>query len=191
MRSDEMLGNGLPVLRYPSSAHVSGENPVTAASAVPPPTKRKRRKKTRPPPTNTLLYYMNNNIKTMRKVRSVHAKFAALNLNNEDGTGPSQPPEFLPPPTEDVEEVIYDRSWKINGSGVEIGEMNANDCVHWMSSKVLEHVGFQGRSCGILSSRTLSRLTSPYRVLKSGSGCLSRCNFRLHVQRWSNDSVSF
>ncbi|PPR05625.1 hypothetical protein CVT24_002811 [Panaeolus cyanescens] len=31
-------------------------------------------------------------------------------------------------------------------SGVEMGEANASDCLHWSTSKVLEHVGFQGTS---------------------------------------------
>lgn len=158
MRSDEMLGNGLPVLLYPSSGHVSGEVPASS-TVPPPPIKPKKRKKARPPPTNTLLYYMNNNIRTMRKVRSVHAKFSALNLNNEDGTGPTQPLEFLPPPAEEVEEIIDDRPWKISGSGVEIGERNADDCLHWMGSKVLEHVGFQGSFTTLLSGVSRTGLT--------------------------------
>ena len=29
-------------------------------------------------------------------------------------------------------------------SGVEIGEANAEDCLHWAGNKILEHVGFQG-----------------------------------------------
>ena len=31
-----------------------------------------------------------------------------------------------------------------NMSGVEIGEANATDCLHWAGNKILEHVGFQG-----------------------------------------------
>ena len=31
-----------------------------------------------------------------------------------------------------------------NISGVEIGEANATDCLHWTGNKILEHVGFQG-----------------------------------------------
>lgn len=152
MRSDEMVGNGLPVLRYPSSAHASGEVSQEPTPAVPPlPIKPKKRKKVRPPSTNTLLYHMNGNIRTMRKVRSVYTKFAALNINNEDGTGPTQPHEFLPPPAEDVEEVIDDRPWRISGTEGEVGEQNADDCMHWMGSKVLEHAGFQGLSRIVLS----------------------------------------
>ena len=31
-----------------------------------------------------------------------------------------------------------------NLSGVEMGEANATDCLHWAGNKILEHVGFQG-----------------------------------------------
>ena len=31
-----------------------------------------------------------------------------------------------------------------NLTGVEIGEANATDCLHWAGNKILEHVGFQG-----------------------------------------------
>ena len=33
-------------------------------------------------------------------------------------------------------------------SGVEIGEANATDCLHWAGNKILEHVGFQGMLFG-------------------------------------------
>jgi transcriptional activator SPT7 len=35
-----------------------------------------------------------------------------------------------------------------NISGVEIGEANATDCLHWAGNKILEHVGFQGMLFG-------------------------------------------
>ena len=34
-------------------------------------------------------------------------------------------------------------------SGVEIGEANATDCLHWAGNKILEHVGFQGVLFGL------------------------------------------
>jgi transcriptional activator SPT7 len=37
-----------------------------------------------------------------------------------------------------------------NLSGVEIGEANAADCLHWAGNKILEHVGFQGMIFGFL-----------------------------------------
>lgn len=73
VQSEELLGNGLPGIPFgPSSSK------QTALKA-----KVKRSKKVReaPPPTNpkSLLSMMNNNIKTMRRLRHTHGKFAALN----------------------------------------------------------------------------------------------------------------
>jgi transcriptional activator SPT7 len=39
-------------------------------------------------------------------------------------------------------------------SGIELGEENAGDCLQWMSQKVLEHVGFQGK---VMTSISLSQ----------------------------------
>ena len=41
-------------------------------------------------------------------------------------------------------------------SGVEIGEANAADCLHWAGNKILEHVGFQGIFFGSSSKFALS-----------------------------------
>lgn len=35
-----------------------------------------------------------------------------------------------------------------NINGVEMGEANAADCLHWAGNKILEHVGFQGMLFG-------------------------------------------
>lgn len=43
-----------------------------------------------------------------------------------------------------------------NLSGVEIGEANATDCLHWAGNKILEHVGFQGMLFGFSSKLALS-----------------------------------
>ena len=52
-----------------------------------------------------------------------------------------------------LDEKIDEEPWTIrrgkkgkvkNLSGVEIGEANATDCLHWAGNKILEHVGFQG-----------------------------------------------
>ena len=73
VQSDELLGNGLPGIPFgpSSSRHTT------------PKAKVKRPKKVReaPPPPNpkSLLSMMNNNIKTMRRLRDTHGKFAALN----------------------------------------------------------------------------------------------------------------
>ena len=52
-----------------------------------------------------------------------------------------------------LEDKIDEEPWTIgrgrrgkikNISGVEIGDANATDCLHWAGNKILEHVGFQG-----------------------------------------------
>lgn len=97
----------------------------------------------------------------MRRIRMTHAKFTALNQSNEEGGGTvsvSQPAEMGI--DEAVEEEIDERPWNPSGSGLEIGEKNADDCLHWMGTKILEHVGFQGTSKVALD--VLSGLTSEY-----------------------------
>jgi transcriptional activator SPT7 len=94
---------------------------------------------------------MNNNIGTMKRVRRTHAKFADLNRNNssinEDG-GESPGPIDIPGEAygagADADVAIDERPWKPQGSGIEIGEANADACLGWMTGKVLEHAGFQG-----------------------------------------------
>lgn len=116
---------------------------------------------------------MNNNIRTMRRVRQIHSKFAALNINtsnNEDGDGViGDGPAFTIGSgsgsgggviEEDMSAVggvdvdqIDEQPWlarmrgrrKVKG-GIEMGERNATDCLKWTCSKVLEHSGFQGAS---------------------------------------------
>jgi hypothetical protein len=83
---------------------------------------------------------MNNNIRTMKRVRRTHAKFAALNQqDDEDIVG-------RPDEVEDVHEGVDERPWTVpeGSGGIEIGEGRAGDCLKWMSGKVLEHAGFQG-----------------------------------------------
>ncbi|KAH9922095.1 uncharacterized protein B0H18DRAFT_1121112 [Fomitopsis serialis] len=160
MQSEELLANGLPTLLYRSSEDVPGAGPPKQIKDPPRQGTQRGKKKKTTPRTDTLLYHMNNNIRTLRRVRTTHAKFAALNLNQntEEGGGPVVPP--IEPISEDVEDVLDERPWKPNGSGIEIGEEHANDCLHWMGGKVLEHVGFQGTSKAALD--VLAGVASEY-----------------------------
>ena len=112
---------------------------------------------------------MNNNIKTMKRLRHTHARFAALNLGSSnvddpDGLGGGDgagyaghvaTPMVATGTEEDaigvVDDKVDERPWRLPGrgrrkiSGIELGERNAMDCVRWMNEKVLEHAGFQGR----------------------------------------------
>ncbi|KZT72342.1 hypothetical protein DAEQUDRAFT_755185 [Daedalea quercina L-15889] len=162
MQCDELLRNGLPTLLHRSSSDVPGA--VPPAQITDPPRQstqqsKKKKKKKAAPRTNTLLYHMNNNIRTLRRVRTTHAKFAALsqNQNAEEGGGPVAPAEPVP---DDVVDVLDERPWKPIGSGIEVGEEHANDCLHWMGSKVLEHAGFQGTSKAALD--VLAGVASEY-----------------------------
>lgn len=147
MQSDDLLANGLPTLAYRSSEDVAGVAPPKPITDPPREGGRKRKKKTTPR-TNTLLHHMNNNIRTLRRVRTTHAKFAALSQSTEEGGGGGgggAPPVVPAEPVPDEEEGVLDeRPWRPIGSGIEVGEEHANDCLHWMGSKVLEHAGFQG-----------------------------------------------
>ncbi|EKM53685.1 uncharacterized protein PHACADRAFT_47290, partial [Phanerochaete carnosa HHB-10118-sp] len=177
MQSDFMIGHGLPVL-----AHVISEEPaavVPPTGIVDPPRKasqrprKKRRKQADERMQKTLLYRMNDNVRTLRRVRDVHARLTVLKETADDPT--SGEPSLLLPPVDDIEDPIDDQPWSIQASGDDIGEEHADDCMHWMSSKVLEHAGFQGTSkvaldvlAGVASDyllnvgRTIQFLTEKY-----------------------------
>jgi transcriptional activator SPT7 len=173
--------------------------------------RRRKRKKDKEAKEKTLLALMNNNIRTMRRLRHTHARFAALGLSagapatDEFDQGgmppPPLPPLGLPPAPlqagllsmpelpereEDAvvgENEVDDRPWGIElgissaamrrrrkgkrkaGDGlptagadveddeppdIEVGAANADQCMRWMGSKVLEHAGFQG-VCAVIS----------------------------------------
>ncbi|OBZ69870.1 hypothetical protein A0H81_10152, partial [Grifola frondosa] len=158
MRSDELLGNGLPTLIHSSSEEMSSAAPLTAINDRPreAPRRRKKKKKSVASP-KTLLLHMNNNIRMLRRVRTTHAKFAALNQSLEESGGSIQPQDL---PADEVEDVLDERPWKPVGSGIEMGAENADGCLHWMGSKVLEHAGFQGTSKVALD--VLASVTSEY-----------------------------
>ncbi len=165
VQSDELLANGLPGIPFGPSSSISHRKKL----------KRKRPKRPRPPlqPQNpkSLLTMMNNNIKTVRRLRHTHAKFVALNVSaaapeDEDGVdgvlygglasaipGNRVPVlATLPGVGEDdmVDDKIDERPWMVAGGtskgGIEIGEENAANCLHWTTDKILEHTGFQGTS---------------------------------------------
>lgn len=162
VRSDDLLGNGLPHIRYTSSNALEPYPPPqskkTPKTNKPKVRRKKRARSTTKGDRGTLLGIMNNNIRTMKRVRSTHAKFAALSQSQErnEDSGESPEPGFglqeliLEEGEEDI--VIDERPWKSPGNGIEIGEAQAENCLGWMSGKVLEHVGFQGEYlCGTVS----------------------------------------
>ncbi|GLB37890.1 putative bromo domain containing protein [Lyophyllum shimeji] len=177
VQSDPLLASGLPQIPLPSSS----ASPTALARTRKPKVRSKRRKKPTESAPKSLLTMMNNNIKTMRRLRQTHAKFAALNVNATNAEDPEGGGEGAPfaarggtPITavgeedgiETADEKVDERPWmamvkgKRRVGGVEIGDQNAADCVKWMSGKVLEHVGFQGTSQAALE--VLAGVTSEY-----------------------------
>ncbi|KII95476.1 hypothetical protein PLICRDRAFT_150218 [Plicaturopsis crispa FD-325 SS-3] len=149
VQSDALIGNGLPVLVHSSSQRTPASHPRSP--------RKKKRRKGATSPANSMLGLMNNNIKTMRRVRQTHAKFAVLNAHSEEG-GAAE--ESLEAPGEIIAETVDENPWRPRGSGIELGEENASDCLHWMGGKVLEHAGFQGTSKVALD--VLTSVTSEY-----------------------------
>ncbi|TBU46661.1 hypothetical protein BD309DRAFT_953609 [Dichomitus squalens] len=159
MCSDEMLANGLPSLTLSACDDVSSpafSNAITDSPRSSMRRKKKKKKETTSP--DTLLYHMNNNIRTLRRVRTTHAKLTALNQSLEENVGVAELP--IHDIQADLDDVIDERPWKPTGAGIDMGEENATNCLHWMGSKVLEHVGFQGTSKMALD--TLASVTAEY-----------------------------
>lgn len=172
MRSDSMIGNALPVLRYAHSED-------SAPTITDPPrragvrTGKKRKKRAGPEAEKTLLYHMNNNIRTFRRIQNAYAKLAVLKetiaADEAQQAGDSRS-TFLPSISfNDVEGVVDDRPWIPSTSGIDLGEENANDCLRWTSSKVLQHAGFQGKY--LPSNISLPDTNSLNRDVERSSGC--------------------
>ena len=154
LQSDTMIGNAIPTLRYSSSEDPS--DLPHPSSIIDPPRRPgvrsgKKRKKRGPGPEaqKTLLYHMNNNIRTFRRIQDAYGKVAllkeALAADEAQQGGDGRMPFVPPPALNDIEDKVDDRPWRPPGAGLDLGEENADDCLRWMSSKVLQHAGFQGR----------------------------------------------
>ncbi|KLO15147.1 hypothetical protein SCHPADRAFT_939009 [Schizopora paradoxa] len=155
--SQDLLANGLPTFTHPSSFSLEGDMRIPAPPEPISSKNVKRRKRKRPPEENStprsLLGYINNNIRTLKRVRRTHDKFLALNLASEDGaTGPNgqplmEPPEAPPLGVEDEVDVqVDDRPWRSRGTDVVVEGEEADECMHWIGTKILEHSGFQSTS---------------------------------------------
>lgn len=162
VQSDALLANGLPGISRSSSSPI--RSPTTQLLDGKAKLKR-RRKRTKDQQPKSLLAMMNTNIMTMKRVRHTHAKFAALNVNNSNNDDPEsggmgdgagfggivgvgiQDDEGIGVMEDKVDELPWNTKFKgkRRSRGIEIGEDNAFDCLRWMSGKVLEHAGFQGK----------------------------------------------
>jgi transcriptional activator SPT7 len=127
--------------------------------------RRKRRKKApKEDPRaadKTLLGLINKNITTMRHLRVTHSKFSSLKeskevVNEEGGLalpgpsasfgGPPEPLDFSGGPIlANLEPLSNTNPWSLRlEEDCDIGPREAENCLHWMGEKVLEHAGFQG-----------------------------------------------
>ncbi|KAJ3923858.1 hypothetical protein F5877DRAFT_30731, partial [Lentinula edodes] len=173
VQSDALLPNGLP--EFPSSASSSSSprhpflRPPIPKSPAQTAKKKKCRKKLphsyRPEDKpKALLTLMNNNVRTIKRVRHTHARFAALGLTKDSGVGNEDGEGAEAAPT--IDDRVDERPWEVPTrrgrkiSGIEIGSENADDCLRWMNGKVLEHAGFQGMSFPALD--VLSGVASEY-----------------------------
>jgi len=170
MQCDQFIGNGYPALHHSSS---NPDNPPPFATVGQAPTqnlptwkpRRKRRKKVpKEDPraaSGTLLGLINKNITTMRHLRVTHSKFSNLKeskeaVNEEGGLalpgpsaasgGPPEPLDFSGGPIlTNLEPLSNINPWSQRLDGdCDIGPRQAENCLHWMGEKVLEHSGFQG-----------------------------------------------
>ncbi|KAJ6469019.1 SAGA complex protein [Mycena vitilis] len=254
VHSDALLPNGLPHLAHRSSNPASSSSFASSSTAHRPRRKRKKGSKGkdggRGASEKTLLGRMSTNIRTMRRLRHTHARFAALGLGSsgagagDDGDAMPPPPAPLPPlgmppppldsgllampelqPPEEEEHAVVgenevdDRPWGeeigIGGAGrrrrrkgkgravpssardfahggvgvqpeeeeeeepaIDVGGANADKCMRWMGSKVLEHAGFQGTSS--LALDVLASVTSEY-ILNVGRTMRYMCDKYSHT----------
>ncbi|KAA1476547.1 hypothetical protein DENSPDRAFT_867330 [Dentipellis sp. KUC8613] len=197
-QSDTMLANSLPPL--PSVPTSGPSKPPSAGPSHPPPKRKKKKPPTAVPRPNSLLGLMNNNIRTLRRVRQTNVKFAALTASmgaqnagadeaggaDVSGGGGGRGGGMLDTPMMDVDEPkveaeLDEKPWHLPGSkhdsGIDIGEEGADQCMHWMNQKVLEHNGFQGSSKMALD--VLSSISSEY-LMNIGR------TFRFYIDKHSN-----
>lgn len=148
-------------LPTPAASHGTPTSSATAAPAQLAGKKRKRaRPRAVPPPRETsLLARMNNNINSIRRVRAAHARFSQIvEAGEDDANGPGGGGAIggggagIDAPME-----VEGGCWTLPGGtdgahGVDVGSRAAEQCMRWASSKVLEHVGFEGTSNAALDT---------------------------------------
>ena len=213
MQCDQFIGNGYPALQH-SSSNPGSPPPFATAGQAQPQTlqtskpRRKRRKKAPKEDSRaaneTLLGLMNKNITTMRHLRVTHSKFSSLKESketaNEEGelalpgpsaafSGPTEPPDFSGGPIlTNLEPLININPWSRRLDGdCDIGPREADNCLHWMGEKVLEHAGFQGpypTSCVIHKCSYIS-----YRDFEDSFRRAHRCCFRVFIERGEDHTI--
>jgi transcriptional activator SPT7 len=156
VQAEPMLANGLPALTHAFSSSRRKVPLMNVQAPLSAPVQRPKRPKKRPQPSETpqgtsLLTLMSTNIRTMKRVRRAHRKLELLTATDETvGGAGGLPPEIQAEPAAAVvgeDEGVDDRPWRRKG-GKSRGRADAQEaegCLRWMSGKVLEHAGFQGK----------------------------------------------
>ena len=213
MQCDQFIGNGYPALQQSSSnpdcpppfATVGQGQTQTLPTWKP---RRKRRKKAPKEDfhaaNKTLLGLINKNLTTMRHLRVTHSKFSNLKeskeaTNEESGLalpgpsatfgGPPEPPDFSGGPIlTNLEPLSNINPWsRRSEEDYDVGPQEAENCLHWMGEKVLEHSGFQGRR--LIHSLTCRCLYSSRRNVEDGIRCAYWCCFRIFIERRADDTI--
>ena len=210
MQCDQFTGNGYPTLQH-SSSNPGGPPPFATAQQQGASTSKPRRKRRKKAPkedshaaNNTLLGQINKNITTMRHLRVTHAKFSSLKESKEAANeesdlalpgpsatfgGPTEPLDFSGGPIlTNLEPLSNVNPWSRRlDDDCDIGPQEAENCLHWMGEKVLEHSGFQGR---YLIQRAIRQcLHSPYRDVEDSFRCAYWCCFRIFIERRADDTI--
>lgn len=213
MQSDQFIGNGYPALQHSSSNPDSpppfasvGQGQTQILPAWKP--RRKRRKKAPKEDSHaankTLLGLINKNITTMRHLRVTHSKFSGLKESkeaaNEEGGlalpgpsasfgGPPEPPDFSGGPIlTNLEPLSNINPWsRRSEEDCDIGPHEAENCLHWMGEKVLEHAGFQGRY--VVCYNTCQCLYPSHRDIEDGFRRTHWRCFGVFVERRTDDTI--
>ncbi|KAH7099858.1 hypothetical protein BKA62DRAFT_831355 [Auriculariales sp. MPI-PUGE-AT-0066] len=145
MRTDTMLGAGLPALPEPASAPSSPVRRKKKALELPGGTSTTKtttgatRKTKKAKSNKSLLHLMNKNIRTLKRVQRIHEKLAIIKDGAEMGGG--MPGE----PLQEEDPAIY-RKWKPRSQLGEIDKDDAWSCAQWSTTKILQHNGFSSGS---------------------------------------------
>jgi transcriptional activator SPT7 len=107
---------------------------------------------------------MSDNIRTMKRVRRAHARLATLADEANAADAGADEPFVLPPlphpsagaglggaPDTDATDTVDDTPWRPRGMEGRkrtrhVHGAEADDCLRWMTGRVVEHAGFQGSS---------------------------------------------
>jgi transcriptional activator SPT7 len=149
--SPALLANGVPAI-----SHASDYAPVARSSPnyVLNPVKKKKKVKKETHNPSSLLRVMSENIRTMKRVRHSHARLSALLEEvNANGEGDEVIPGANVAPSaiaagvlDEGADTVDDVPWRPTGTEGQkrtrhVNQSEAEDCLKWMSGRVVEHAG--------------------------------------------------